>query len=1399
MDAAKSAISSPTKPRTIQSSELSVESVRQDASSDASGAMSLENSLNKLSVFDDDNESNDIKVDGDRSQPHLGMMEDEGAPVRESEGSQDSLPFYYIDAHEDSNTGVVYLFGKVWVSPKSSPQADEAHGDRLITHSIFNRERVTSPQPECVSCCVAIKAHRNVFFKVKLPDTGLPDDPVEANALAKPTLMEVNSLRSSMGISKFMAKPVRRNYAFDREGMTREDDQLFLKIVYSAEYPPMPSDIRGDTFTHVFGQSTSLIELILLKRQIMGPCWLRISGYHVVPITHQKSWCRVEVGVASGKSIRNYNCLKSQRDLTEEEMELDARPRHMDGDLPPPPPLTVSSLKVKTIQNKDGRHEVCYAVSVVRDMCDVDDTSDLKIAVRPTNMFVGIRKRDPSHVWPTGFLDQCKANGVSLFPHEKSLLTVFLSKIQESDPDVIVGHSIYQFELEVLFSRFYTLSLPMWDKLSRLRRSGRLSKPTNTRQGGLWMGRMLTTGRIVCDSYLQARELLRSRTSYTLASLVTDYLPSYPPPPPFNPEDVSMVYNLPAAATQPSKGELMLKGAHCAVSEAVLAIRLAWKIQALPLTRELTCLAGNLWAKSLQNSRAERNEMLLLHRFHEKKFICPDKNYGQGSKGKTLEAPKLSIEKNTAASERRVKTKESQNNDEEVIGAGEGEEGDEEEDENAERGDGDDDGGRQVGKKKGTYSGGLVLEPISGLYDKLILYLDFNSLYPSIIQEYNLCFTTLERPDETESETFEATQVNDKPGVLPNILRSLVERRRQVKHILKSETDARKRAPLEVRQTALKLTANSMYGCLGFSSSRFYVKPLASYITRQGRRLLMSAKSKVENEMRLDVVYGDTDSLMVNTGLSDDGVGNNYAEAVKMANAIKVAVNKEYKRVELDLECVFKRLLLLKKKKYACIKIVDYAKKEYEMENKGLDIVRRDWCGLTRQVGNEVLKILFSDKDIDKVVESLHDLLTSTNELMKNDAVSLDMYVITKGLSKPPQAYSDAKTQPHVQVAKRLIAKGRSVQAGNEIPYVICRHPSTTTSSTTTNSSTTTTSSSTPPDPSSTSAPQRASSTSLMDIESEERKAKSEDSVNGGGGGEGSGGNEVSEVDSGRQQKHFAERAYHPEEVKAMNLKVDIDWYKTQQVLPPIARLCGHVEGTTSGRLAACLGLDQRRFETLIPSSGTGTSRSDPPSIDQILRSEEKFKEVNIDSHKLTCPRCGVPVQVKELLRRMSCSSPSCEKHEFPLPLLLNWVRMFLHSAMSSYSSHAHRCIECGVETHRVCLSQGFKCPQLTCQKKQSLRPIFSSHLLQLNMEYLLFLLDDLTAINESEEQKKQLAFLAATGTKNTTALRNPKIANKETLRTLIEGFMRHSRYNRVRLDVVFAIFTQPNRRRQQR
>jgi DNA polymerase alpha subunit A len=55
-------------------------------------------------------------------------------------------------------------------------------------------------------------------------------------------------------------------------------------------------------------------------------------------------------------------------------------------------------------------------------------------------------------------------------------------------------------------------------------------------------------------------------------------------------------------------------------------------------------------------------------------------------------------------------------------------------------------------------------------------------------------------------------------------------------------------------------------------------------------------------------------------------------------------------------------MLLLKKKKYAAIKVEPQADGSMAevMEAKGLDIVRRDWCPLSKDTGNYALQQILS-------------------------------------------------------------------------------------------------------------------------------------------------------------------------------------------------------------------------------------------------------------------------------------------------------------------------------------------------------------------------------------------------------------------------------------------------------
>lgn len=69
----------------------------------------------------------------------------------------------------------------------------------------------------------------------------------------------------------------------------------------------------------------------------------------------------------------------------------------------------------------------------------------------------------------------------------------------------------------------------------------------------------------------------------------------------------------------------------------------------------------------------------------------------------------------------------------------------------------------------------------------------------------------------------------------------------------------------------------------------------------------------------------------------------------------------------------------------------------------------------------------------------------------------------------------------------------------------------------------------------------------------------------------------------------LAGKAYSPDELLNNNkdrnknneerLKLDIDWYITQQIMPPITRLIEHIDGITVDFVAQCLGVDPKKYK----------------------------------------------------------------------------------------------------------------------------------------------------------------------------------------------------------------------------
>lgn len=269
-------------------------------------------------------------------------------------------------------------------------------------------------------------------------------------------------------------------------------------------------------------------------------------------------------------------------------------------------------------------------------------------------------------------------------------------------------------------------------------------------------------------------------------------------------------------------------------------------------------------------------------------------------------------------------------------------------------------------------------------------------------------------------------------GILPKLIATLVSRRRQVKSLMKDKNATSEQlATWDIKQLALKLTANSMYGCLGYTKSRFYARPLAVLTTYKGREILRSTKELAESKT-LQVIYGDTDSVMINANV------DNVADALKVGNDFKRAVNDRYRLLEIDIDNVFRRILLQAKKKYAAINMVEVNGKFVDkMEVKGLDMKRREYCALSKEVSSKLLNEILSGDETEVVITRIHDYLREISTKMRGDAIPPLKYTIYTKLGKHPKEYPNADSMPQVQVALRELSRGKTIRKDDVIAYIV--------------------------------------------------------------------------------------------------------------------------------------------------------------------------------------------------------------------------------------------------------------------------------------------------------------------------------------------------------------------------
>lgn len=322
-----------------------------------------------------------------------------------------------------------------------------------------------------------------------------------------------------------------------------------------------------------------------------------------------------------------------------------------------------------------------------------------------------------------------------------------------------------------------------------------------------------------------------------------------------------------------------------------------------------------------------------------------------------------------------------------------------------------------ISRRSVTYVGGYVRQPEIGLHDNIAV-LDYRSLYPSIIISHNIDPSTIDCDCCSPSKEGAQYFCSKKKGFIPTVLREVLTKRLELKSLLKKAGKGTlEYRILDARQQALKQVANSFYGYMGFSGARWYCLKCAEAVTALGRMYIQQTIDAAEKE-GFRVLYADTDSCFISTP-GQEGIDK------KAWNFLEQVNRGLPETMELELQGIYRRGVFVTKKRYAMLA------GDGSMVVKGLERVRRDWAPIAKDTQEAVLRALLEKADPKEAARIVRDAV----KRLRERRVSIGDVTILTQLTKDPDRYE--LTAPHVEAAKKMIAKGREARAGVLIRFIV--------------------------------------------------------------------------------------------------------------------------------------------------------------------------------------------------------------------------------------------------------------------------------------------------------------------------------------------------------------------------
>jgi len=326
--------------------------------------------------------------------------------------------------------------------------------------------------------------------------------------------------------------------------------------------------------------------------------------------------------------------------------------------------------------------------------------------------------------------------------------------------------------------------------------------------------------------------------------------------------------------------------------------------------------------------------------------------------------------------------------------------------------------------------GGYVHSLQPGLYEWVIS-LDFRAMYPSLIIENNICFTTVSSSGTIASPTgAKFLSADVKKGLLPVILANLMKDRQDVRTRMKEATDPQMKEFYEGLQAAIKVLMNAFYGVLASSFYRFNDPKVGASITAFARERIKGIIGELEAD-GVKVVYADTDSVFFQSTTPNLEASRDFAR--------KTAERFSRGRISMEVDKIYETLFSHGRKKRYAGKVAWPEEIGGQMIVRGYEIRRTDAFDLQSEAQRRVFEKIL-DRDQDGAIALAKQIVAEVRagapalEDLKRDPI--EALVISRTV-KEENRYVNPNSMSNVIAARKLEEMGEEFMPGMKVSWIV--------------------------------------------------------------------------------------------------------------------------------------------------------------------------------------------------------------------------------------------------------------------------------------------------------------------------------------------------------------------------